>query len=77
MNIGWAVEAMNEGMRVCRPGWNGKNMWVAIQEPGKKSKMTEPLRLHAHSAGRENSVAVLAGGLACRRLGTGALTCPA
>ena len=49
MNIGWAVEAMNEGLRVCRPGWNGKNMWVAIQEPGKKSKMTEPY-VYMHTA---------------------------
>jgi len=29
-------------MRAARTGWNGKGMWVAIQEPDKLSKMTLP-----------------------------------
>jgi len=31
--IGWAVKQMQEGMRVCREGWNGKGMYLAYQ-PG-------------------------------------------
>ncbi len=38
--IGQAVKEMQDGNRVCRSGWNGKGLWVAIQRvPG---EMTEP-----------------------------------
>lgn len=30
MNFGQAIEAMKEGKRVSRAGWNGKGMWVAL-----------------------------------------------
>lgn len=30
MNIGDAVKAMKAGKRVCREGWNGKGMWIAV-----------------------------------------------
>jgi Protein of unknown function (DUF2829) len=30
MKIGGAVEAMRQGCKVARSGWNGKNMHVAI-----------------------------------------------
>jgi len=33
MDIGKAVQAMHEGARVARPGWNGKGMWVALRKP--------------------------------------------
>lgn len=47
MKIGEAVEAAKQGHRVCRAGWNGKGMWIALmpslslpphssQEPGAK-----------------------------------------
>ena len=42
MKIGEAVTLMEAGHRVCRAGWNGKDMWLALQVPDKKSKMTEP-----------------------------------
>lgn len=42
MKIGEAVERMRNGERVCRAGWNGKNMWLALQTPDEHSKMTEP-----------------------------------
>lgn len=42
MNIGGAVEAMQEGAKVSRPGWNGKGMWIAIHEPKAKARMTQP-----------------------------------
>lgn len=30
MNFGLAIEAMKLGHKVCRAGWNGKHMWVAL-----------------------------------------------
>jgi len=33
MNFGQALDALKEGKRVSRSGWNGKGMWLAIQ-PG-------------------------------------------
>lgn len=33
MNIGEAVQALKDGKRVSRAGWNGKNMWLAYS-PG-------------------------------------------
>lgn len=33
MNIGGAVQALKEGKRVSREGWNGKGMWLAYS-PG-------------------------------------------
>lgn len=42
MNFGEAIEAMKLGKKVCRKGWNGKGMWLAIQNPDEHSKMTCP-----------------------------------
>ncbi|MGR6465423.1 DUF2829 domain-containing protein [Rhizobium sp. PAMB 3182] len=33
MSFGHAIEAMKDGHKVARAGWNGKGMWLAIQ-PG-------------------------------------------
>jgi hypothetical protein len=33
---------LNEGRRATRIGWNGKDMWIALQRPGDLSKMTLP-----------------------------------
>lgn len=33
MNIGEAVQAMKDGMRCARSGWNGKNMFVVYMSP--------------------------------------------
>ncbi len=30
MNFGQALEALKDGCRVARAGWNGKGMWVKI-----------------------------------------------
>lgn len=30
MNFGKAIEALKEGKKVARAGWNGKGMWVAL-----------------------------------------------
>lgn len=40
--IGWAVLQLKSGFKVDREGWNGKNMWIALQTPDENSKMTEP-----------------------------------
>ncbi len=30
MNFGQALEALKDGKKVCRAGWNGKNMWIVL-----------------------------------------------
>lgn len=30
MNFGLAIEAMKKGLKVCRAGWNGKDMWLML-----------------------------------------------
>lgn len=42
MTFGEAIKNMENGNKVCRHGWNGKNMYIAIQKPDKNSKMTIP-----------------------------------
>ena len=42
MDIGKALETMKTGGRVARVGWNGRNMWLAMQSPDANSKMTLP-----------------------------------
>ena len=42
MNIGQAVEALRNGCKVARAGWNGKNMYLALQVPDAHSKMSLP-----------------------------------
>lgn len=41
-NFSSALEFLKDGMKVCRSGWNGKGMWIHLQEPTDKSKMTLP-----------------------------------
>jgi len=40
--IGYAVDRMEAGERVARAGWNGRNMWLALQVPDHHSKMSLP-----------------------------------
>ena len=40
--IGWAVKQMQNGYRVSRYGWNGEEMWLALQVPDEHSKMGLP-----------------------------------
>lgn len=42
MNFGEALDVLRATGKVARIGWNGKNMWIALQEPGVLSKMTLP-----------------------------------
>lgn len=40
MKFGEAIEAMKKGKRVTRKGWNGKGMYLEMQNPDDHSKMT-------------------------------------
>lgn len=40
--IGWAVKQLHNGSKVCRSGWNGKDMYLELQVPDAHSKMTLP-----------------------------------
>ena len=42
MNFGEALEQLKKGGKVARSGWNGRHMWVALQQPGERSKMSLP-----------------------------------
>jgi Protein of unknown function (DUF2829) len=42
MDIGEAIAVMRHGGRVTRRGWNGKGMWLELQMPDARSKMTLP-----------------------------------
>lgn len=42
MEFGEALNDLREGHRVTREGWNGKDMWVALQVPDDHSKMRRP-----------------------------------
>ena len=35
-------EALKQGLRVARNGWNGKGLWLKLQEPDVHSKMSLP-----------------------------------
>jgi hypothetical protein len=34
MNFGQAIEALKQGKKVFRTGWNGKGMWLCLIHPG-------------------------------------------
>lgn len=42
MDIGLAVCTLRNGKKICRSGWNGKNMYLQLQVPDTHSKMTQP-----------------------------------
>lgn len=42
MNFGEAIEALKEGERLQRKGWNGKGIFIELQNPDENSKMTSP-----------------------------------
>ncbi len=42
VGFGKAIDFLKQGFRVARDGWNGKNMWLALQSPDECSKMTLP-----------------------------------
>ncbi len=50
--IGWAIKQMHNGDKVCRAGWNGKGMWLALQVPDEHSKMGHPYIYMSDVAGK-------------------------
>lgn len=42
MNFGQALEALKQGKKVSRTGWNGKGIYLELQRPDEHSKMTLP-----------------------------------
>lgn len=42
MDFGAALTSLRAGRKVARSGWNGKDMWLALQKPDAHSKMTLP-----------------------------------
>ena len=42
INFGNAIEALKEGKKVTRSGWNGEGMYLALQTPDENSKMKKP-----------------------------------
>lgn len=41
-NFSYALAWLRDGERVCRAGWNGKDMYIELQTPTDTSKMTLP-----------------------------------
>lgn len=42
MNFGQALEALKDGRKAARKGWNGKGIFIELQRPDEHSKMTFP-----------------------------------
>jgi len=42
MDFSSALNCLKYGQKVCRQGWNGKGMWLHLQEPDTNSKMSLP-----------------------------------
>ena len=42
MTFGQALDALKQGMKTQREGWNGKGLWLELQVPDAHSKMTLP-----------------------------------
>jgi len=42
MNFGEVLEDLKAGYSMTRAGWNGKGLFISLQEPDANSKMTRP-----------------------------------
>lgn len=42
MSFSTALELLKQGKRLARQGWNGKGIFIELQRPDEKSKMTSP-----------------------------------
>ena len=52
MTLGEAIQAMKEGQKVCRAGWNGKGMFLFLV-PGSTFKVNRPPLLGIYPEGTE------------------------
>jgi len=41
MAFGAAIEALKNGKKVCREGWNGKGMWLSLSGPANGRRIVE------------------------------------
>lgn len=41
-DFGKAIHLLKEGHRLARKGWNGKGIYIELQNPDENSKMTQP-----------------------------------
>lgn len=41
-NFGMALTMLKAGKKVCRAGWNGKGIFIELQNPDENSKMSHP-----------------------------------
>lgn len=55
MNFGQAIEALKNGTKIARTGWNGKGMWLELQRPDAHSKMTLPYIYLNYPADAQNT----------------------
>ena len=42
MNFGQMLETLKIGMKCAREGWNGRGIFIELQQPDENSKMTSP-----------------------------------
>ena len=42
LNFSEALVQLKEGKKIARLGWNGKGMWLNLQVPDARSKMSRP-----------------------------------
>jgi hypothetical protein len=42
MDFSFALNALKNGHRVARAGWNGRNQYLFLQRPDEHSKMQQP-----------------------------------
>jgi hypothetical protein len=55
LSFGQALEALKNGKRVARTGWNGKGLWLELQVPDSHSKMTLPYIYINYPADAQNT----------------------
>lgn len=54
LNFGQAIEAMKQGSKVAREGWNGKGMWIALGQGNLKLPSESFWNKHSRSFAEQN-----------------------
>ena len=57
VTFGDALHHLKSGRKVQRTGWNGKGLWLELQEPDAHSKMTLPYIFMSYPADAANTPA--------------------
>lgn len=53
--FGAALQAVKNGGKISRKGWNGKGLWLELQVPDEHSKMTLPYIYMCYPADAQNT----------------------